>query len=217
MAINTVIFDFDGTLADTNRMVINSWQHTYRTLLGREEPEENILRTFGEPLALSMEKAFPQVPAEEAIAIYRGYQELHFEEMIRPFPGMAELVRRLKEEGFKVGIVTSRLRNTTMRGLRAFSLSECVDELVTCEDTQKHKPEPEPALEALSRLKAVPEEAVMVGDSMFDILCAHGAGMKAVLVGWALAVGEEEKRGPDGPDVVADTAEELLSLIKTME
>ena len=110
MTIDTVLFDFDGTLADTNEMIIGSWQHTYRTLRGEEEPLENILKTFGEPLALSMEKAFPETPVDQAIAVYRSFQEEHFEEMIRPFPGMDELIRRLKREGYKVGIVTSRLQ-----------------------------------------------------------------------------------------------------------
>ena len=175
-------------------MILDSWQYTYKTLRGAEEKEENILKTFGEPLALSMEKAFPDVPASEAIAVYRSFQEKHFEEMIRPFPGMVELIRKLRQEGCKVGIVTSRLRNTTVRGLAQFGLLEDIDEIITCEDTEKHKPEPEPALEALSRLGAKAEETVMVGDSLFDIRCAHGAGIRAILVGWAMAIGEEISR-----------------------
>ena len=217
MAINTVIFDFDGTLADTNRMILDSWQYTYKTLQGAEEKEENILKTFGEPLALSMEKAFPDIPTSEAIAVYRSFQEKHFEEMIRPFPGMVELIRKLRQEGCKVGIVTSRLRNTTVRGLAQFGLLEDIDEIITCEDTEKHKPEPEPALEALSRLGAKAEETVMVGDSLFDIRCAHGAGIRAILVGWAMAIGEEDKQGEDAPDAQAGSAEELLSVLRAMK
>ena len=215
MTIDTVLFDFDGTLADTNEMIIGSWQHTYRTLRGEEEPLENILKTFGEPLALSMEKAFPETPVDQAIAVYRSFQEEHFEEMIRPFPAMDELIRRLKREGYKVGIVTSRLRNTTMRGLRQFGLDGDVDIVVTCEDTQKHKPDPQPASEALLRLGSKPENAMMVGDSIFDIRCAHGAGLKAVKVGWAAASSEGEEE--ESADAVAETAEDILWIIESME
>ena len=82
MAITTILFDFDGTVANTNGLILDSWQHVYRTLSGREAAEADIKATFGEPLAVSMEKAFPNTPVEEAIDIYRTHQKDIFEEMI---------------------------------------------------------------------------------------------------------------------------------------
>ena len=200
-------------MADTNGVVINSWQHTYKTILGNEAPEEEIIKTFGEPLALSMEKAFPETPVNEAIAIYRGYQVRHFEEMIEPFEGMDQLIKDLKKKGYQVGIVTSRMRNTTMQGLEKFGLVSYIDDIVTCDYTSKHKPDPEPVLISLAHFGIKAEEAIMVGDSMFDIKCAHNAGVRAVLVDWAIAVSQEELEGPDGPDYIIKTAGELLEII----
>lgn len=213
MAIRAVLFDFDGTVANTNRLVLDSWQHTYRTLTGREADEAVIKATFGEPLPVSMEKAFPDTPADESIAVYRGHQKDIYEEMIEAFDGMPELMKALKEKGYLVAIVTSRMRNTTLIGLRKFGVMEDIDCIVTCEDTDKHKPDPEPVLIALERLSVSAEEALMVGDSMFDIKCARNAGVKTVLVEWAEAATEEDRTGPDAPEYMIGRAEDLFEIL----
>ena len=210
---DTVLFDFDGTVMDTNNVIIQSWQHTFRTLENREEDLDKIIKTFGEPLEVTMRNLFPHVPVEESIAIYRSYHYNNFGELISVFPGMKELIRELKGRGCKLGLVTSRLRKTTMQGLEKYGLAEFFDAVVTADDTSKHKPDPEPVNIALEKLGSRPENSIMVGDTMFDILCARNAGVKSVLVSWALAVTEEEKNGPDGPDHTIEKAEELLALI----
>lgn len=214
MSITTVVFDFDGTLANTNGLIIDSWKHVYREILGDELSEEAIKRTFGEPLAITMKKYFPDVPVDVSIGIYRDHQKDIFEELIEPFPGTEELIKGLKARGYKVGIVTSRLRNTTMIGLRKFGWLDFIDDIVTCDDTAKHKPDPEPALISLEHFGIGPDEAVMVGDSMFDIKCAHNAGMKAALVAWAEAVSEEERFGPDAPEYYIEKAEDLFDILQ---
>lgn len=208
-----ILFDFDGTLANTNGLVLGSWKHAFRVLRGIEQSDEFIKRTFGEPLGVSMEKFFPEVPVEEAIAIYRSHQKDIFEEMIEPFPGMVELIKELKARGYKVALTTSRLAPSTMVGLRKFGLDEVFDAIVTADDTTRHKPDPEPALITLEKLGAKPEEALLIGDSMFDIKCAHNAGVKAVLVGWAEAVGEEDLNGSDRPDFFMEKPEDLFEII----
>lgn len=213
MAFNTIIFDFDGTVANTNGLVIDSWQHVYQKLSGHKVDEAVIRTTFGEPLPTSMEKAFPNIPVEESIGIYRNHQKDIYEEMIEPFPGMVDLMRQLKEKGYKVGIATSRMKSSTLVGLRKFGVMDYIDALVTCDDTNKHKPDPEPVLISLERLQAKPEEALMIGDSMFDIKCAHNAGVKAVLVGWAEAVTEEDLQGSDAPEYQIEKAEDLFKIL----
>lgn len=213
MKYTSILFDFDGTLANTNGLVMGSWKHAFRVLRNIEQSEDVIKKTFGEPLGVSMQKFFPEVPVEEAIEIYRSHQKDIFEEMIEPFPGMVELIKGLKARGYKVAITTSRLGNSTMVGLRKFGLDDVFDVIVTANDTTKHKPDPEPVLITLEKLGAKPEEALMIGDSMFDIKCAHNAGVKAVLVGWAEAVSEEDLNGPDRPDYFIETAEDLFDLV----
>ena len=112
-----------------------------------------------------------------------------------------------------MAMVTSRLKNTTYQGLEKYEIIDYFDVVVTADDTDKHKPDPTPIHIALEKLSSTPEESLMLGDTMFDILCAKNAGVKSVLVGWAMAVTEEEKNGPDNPDYIIETAEALLELL----
>ena len=212
--INTVLFDFDGTIMDTNSVIMQSWQHTFRTVEGKERPEEDIIGTFGEPLYVTMEKLLPQISVEEGAEIYRSFHHDNFIDLIDIFPGILELLEELKARGYKTGIVTSRLRHTTEIGLNKYDMEQYFDVIVTCDDTDKHKPDPEPVNIALERLGSKPEEAIMVGDSMFDILCAKNAGVKAALVSWALAVSEEDKNGENAPNYIIEKAEDLLDLLE---
>jgi pyrophosphatase PpaX len=212
--INTVLFDFDGTIMNTNDVILQSWQHTFRTVEGKERPQEEIIETFGEPLYVTMEKLLPQIPAEEGVKIYRSYHYDNFTELIEIFPGILELLKELKRRGFKTGIVTSRLRHTTEIGLKKYNMEQYFDAIVTCDDTDKHKPDPEPVNIALAKIGSKPEEAVMIGDSMFDIICAKNAGVKAALVSWALAVSEEDKSGENAPDYILEKAEDLLDILE---
>ena len=210
--INTVIFDFDGTLADTNDLIIKSWQAVYMARHGKEGDHDHILSTFGEPLYHTMGKTFPEFDIEESVDIYRSFQKDIFKDTIKPFPGMVELIKELKEKGYKTGIVTSRLRASTYEGLQCFGVEEYIDEIVTVEDCDKHKPDPEPALMCLERLGSTPEESVMIGDSQFDIGCANNAGMTSVMVSWSRAVD-----GQDAiyiPDYIIEEAEDLWDIIE---
>lgn len=211
--ITTVLFDFDGTIVDTNGLIINSWQHTFRTLEGKERSEAEIVATLGEPLLLSMKNLLPQFPPEEAIEVYRRYQHGNFSDEISMFPGMGELIRELKHRGYKMGIVTSRMTNTTMQGLDKFGLRDCFESVVTCDHTEKHKPDPEPVYIALDQLGSKPHESIMVGDSKFDVLCAKNAGVISVLVGWALALSEADRTGEHEPEHIIHRAEDLFNLL----
>ncbi|MBR2619223.1 MAG: HAD-IA family hydrolase [Firmicutes bacterium] len=213
--IDTVLFDFDGTIMDTNNVILMSWQHTFRTLENREEDESKLTATFGEPLEYTLERFFPDVPVEESIEVYRSYQRKNFSDLIALFPGMKELVIECKARGYKTGLVTSRLKRTAMEGLEKFDLTKYFDVIVTPEDTDKHKPDPEPVNIALEKLGSQPENAVMLGDTLFDIQCSHNAGIGAVLVSWSLALAGKtyEDLGEDAPDHIIEKPEELFEII----
>ena len=212
--INTVIYDFDGTIMNTNIVVSESWKHTYRTIYGKEMPQEEIIKTFGEPIMISMKRVFPNMDPDEAARIYREYQEAHKKELVKLFPGMDKLMKDVKERGFKTAIVTSRFRNSLIDYLKAFDILEYAEVLVTCDDTKAHKPDPEPILIALKKLGSKAEESIMIGDSMFDILCAKNAGCPSALVSWAEAVTEEDIKGENAPEFFMEKPEDLFEILK---
>lgn len=213
--IDTVLFDFDGTVMDTNNVILMSWQHTFRTLRGREEDREVIVKTFGEPLELTMKKFFPEVPAEEALEVYRSFHRDNFGELINLFPGMRELLAEVKRRGYKTGLVTSRLYNTTMQGLEKYEIKDMFDAVLTADDTDKHKPDPAPINITLEKLGSSPETSIMLGDTLFDLLCAKNAGVRSVLVSWSLALHgmTKEDLGKAAPDYIIQKPEELLEII----
>lgn len=216
--IRAVLFDFDGTLMDTNDVILKSWQHTFMHYQGREEDEEVLLKTFGEPLALTMRNFFGLEgdALQECMDVYRSFQKETFLDSIALFPGIPEMLQELKDAGFTLALVTSRLKETTMQGVEKFGLAPYFDLIVTANDCTKHKPDPQPINITLEKLGLSPEEAVMLGDTVMDIGCARNAGVISVLVGWSAALPESKITPESRPDHIIRSADALLPLLKEL-
>ena len=129
---------------------------------------------------------------------------------------MFELVEYLKEKGYKQCIVTSRTTESTLRYLDLFHKRDLFDGLVTCDDTDEHKPDPEPILLGLEKMNCSKEEALMVGDGVFDIKCANNAGVKVALVGWRITDSDNSIIPDAVHDYEVETPEDLKKLIETL-
>ena len=215
--IDTVLFDFDGTIMNTAPVIIASWQHAFRTLQGREESEDIIYASFGEPLEVTAARFFPEVPVEESVECYRSFHQDRFIGMIELFPGMREAVLAVREAGCRTGLVTSRVKTTTYRGLEAFDLLRLMDTVVTVNDCPAHKPDPGPALMALKALGSDPKHTMMLGDTRFDLGCARNAGCKAVLVDWAVSLDPASLTEEEKPDAVLKDPAKITDLLTFWE
>ncbi len=208
-----VMFDFDGTVMDTNEIITGSWQHTFKRIRGHEVDPSVFVPTFGEALVDTMRFFFPEWDPHDAIEVYREYQLYEWDKPIHMFPGIRDVMFGLKERGVKIAMVTSRIWASAQMGHYKFDIADMFDAVVSAEDTNVHKPDPYPALLCLEKLGLTADEAVMVGDSKFDILCAHNAGMKAALVDWTICLPEEKRVGECRPDFVISRADELYDIV----
>lgn len=182
--IRAILFDLDGTLIDTHGLILASFRHTFRTAMGIEFGETELLEEFGRPLRHTFRRYAPE-RVEELVGVYRAFNLAHHDEMTRVFPGVVETLPVLKKKGYRLGIVTSKRRDVAMKGIRLFGMEPLFDVIIGEEDTATHKPDPAPLHEACRRLGIPPDEIVYVGDSPSDLVCAHNAGARSAAVHWS--------------------------------
>ncbi|HKM01032.1 MAG TPA: HAD-IA family hydrolase [Sedimentibacter sp.] len=182
--IDTVIFDFDGTLADTNQLVMNSFKHIYCKYHDGKCDDDYILSTFGEPLELTLKRDFSGHEFEDVINSYREYQVGRFLNEVKLYETVEETIKYLKSKDVKIGIATSRLASSTISALKNFNLDKYFQVVISADDVVKHKPDKEPLIKAINELNSRTENTLYVGDSKFDMECAINAQVTPVLVGW---------------------------------
>jgi pyrophosphatase PpaX len=212
MRFRVVLFDLDGTLIDSGPIILASMQHATRTVLGREIAYEELAATVGGQGLVSQMRALDPDRAEELVEVYKEHNDpLH--ETLEAFDDFLDVLPRLRDEGRRLGIVTAKRHRTVRLALDRFpELAEQFEVVVGYEDTERHKPEPDPVLFALDRLGAAPAEAAYVGDSPFDIQAAKAAGTFAVAVAWG-GIHADERLLEEEPDAFVRKPAELLDVL----
>lgn len=211
--LRAILFDLDGTLIDTNELIIRSHQHTFRVHLGREVPAEEITPHFGRGLVPIMELFGGQEKAEAMRRTYVEFNWAHHDALARPFPGVREALADLRALGLRLAIVTGKRREIGQRGLDLFQLQEFFEAAVFFDDVAESKPHPAGVQRALELLGEPPERALMVGDSPLDIECAAAAGVRSMGVRWS-AVGEAALLAAQ-PDYMIGSLSELVESLTT--
>ena len=214
MQIKAILFDFDGTLANTVDLIIATFEHTCRTMLGTVPPRAAIVNTFGLPLGDAMLALSGRTEhVEQMRDVYREYNNKHHDEMIKPIAGVQETLAALKEQGLKIAVVTSKKQPMVLRGISCLQLEQYIDAVIALEDTQQSKPHAEPMLAACAKLGVAPQECLCVGDSPFDLQSGRNAGARTVAVRYT-AFAWEKIMGEGRPDYVIAQPQELLELVK---
>lgn len=192
-----ILFDLDGTILDTATLITNSFKHVFKTYCDRELSDAEVHEFFGKPLRTAFINLAPD-RVDELVAAYKKYNLAHHDRMALLFPEAKETLLALHNSGIKLGIVTSKTKELSLRGLNLHQLVPCFETIIGCDECNRHKPDPDPVNTALKELNLTPDEVLMVGDAPADILSGQGAGCKTAAVRWTLINWQElESLKPD--------------------
>lgn len=209
--IKAVLFDFDGTLINTNDLIYQSYDYAFKTVLGRNVEMREFLNLYGRPLYSSLME-YGEC-GEELYRVYREFNETRHDSLAKPFDGVYDGVKEITEKGYVTGIVTSKRLELVNWGLKILKLSAQNDfsVIITPEDTKKGKPDPEPILCACKKLNISPSEVIYVGDSEFDLEAGRAAGSRICAVEYSLTPRETLQKYK--PDYFIGSIKELADML----
>jgi pyrophosphatase PpaX len=218
VSVRAVFFDLDGTLVDTTDLILASCAHTFERHLGSVPSREAIIATFGRSLPevlleVAHEAGLADPPGEAVamLATYRAHNDAVHDELIRPFAGVDGMLERIHASGYRLGVVTSKRERSARRGLARYGLERWFAVAIFHDDTDRHKPHPEPLLAAAARAGVPPASAVYVGDSVHDIVAGRAAGMFTVAALWGPFPRADLEAA--GPGAMAATPEEVIAIL----
>lgn len=208
-----VLFDLDGTLLDSVRLILDSYHHTLANHGLPPRTDDHWLAGLGTPLRVQF-REWGDDPAqiEAMVLTYREYNLTHHDQQVGPYPGVVEMVRAVQAAGRRTALVTSKNREGASRGLRVIGLDDTMEVIVGADDVVNAKPHPEPVHRALEALGVAPSEAVFVGDSLHDMHSGRAAGTATAAVLWGPF--DRAHLEPSSPDHWLAEPGDLLRLLE---
>jgi|KBSSwiStaDraftv2_1062776.scaffolds.fasta_scaffold06394_10 pyrophosphatase PpaX len=211
----TILFDLDGTLIDSVRLILDSYHHTLAQHGQAPRTDDYWLAGLGTPLRVQF-KPWAENPEqiEAMIGTYREYNLAHHDARVTAYPGVVELVRGIRAAGYRTGLVTSKNKPGAMRGLRLVGLEDAMELVIGADDVENPKPHPEPIEAALRLLGEPAASALYVGDSIHDMESGRAAGVRTAAVLW----GPFDRVHLEGsePDYWLEKPEDLTALLKAL-
>lgn len=210
--INTVLFDLDGTLVDTNEIIILSYLHAFKTHLPEVEiTRETIINHIGPPLdAIFSKYTSSPFKVKAMIETYRDFYSKNEFDHFKLYDKVLETLSVLRDKGYNLGIVTSKFMESAWPSIRHFGLDKWMDVIITLDDVAHPKPSRDPIDLALKRFDNV-KDALMIGDNTTDIEAANNAGIFSAGVDWSI-------KGPEllksvNPDYMLPTMPAIYDIL----
>ena len=213
--IKCVIFDFDGTLADTAEGILRTEDAMLREM-GLPKPEggeAQMRQGIGLALRDSLHVGcrIPEERLDEAVATYRRlFDDIAFDYIV-PFPGVKETLEYLYGKGYQLGIATSRSRRTLVYLLDKMEIAQYFTHMTSVESTPNHKPAPDLALILLEKFGISGDEALIVGDTIYDLQMGRNAGCHTC--GVTFGNHSAEQLSAEKPDYIVGSFPALKSIL----
>jgi len=210
--IDLLLFDLDGTLADTKADIATAVNLTLRDYGLPEHAPEQIYAFVGDGVRALLAKAFESRGAgvfENALTVFRGHYLAHLLDATQFYPGVPTVLAHFAEK--KKAIVTNKPIEYTLKLIEGLKAREQFDAILGANSTPHLKPHPGMILKVLDDLRIAPRRAVMIGDNVNDILAARAADVPSIAVGYGL--GDPEVLKAAGPDLFCERIEDVMALI----
>lgn len=179
-----VIFDLDGTVINTDRLIIESFRHVFALHKPGYVLSMNELHSFlGPSLKDSFSRYFNPEMVERCIEDYRSFNHTNHGVHVTMYPGVVETLASLQAKGYPMAIVTTKKQETAHLGLDLFGLRQYFDLVIGIDQVQAGKPDPEGINLVLNRFNL--SKAIYVGDNDTDIMAAKNAKVSSVGVKWS--------------------------------
>jgi pyrophosphatase PpaX len=210
--LTTFLFDLDGTLLDSVRLILDSYHHTTTVHGLPRRSDQEWLAGLGTPLRVQFRDSVrPDLTMDQLVATYREFNLANHDLMAAAYPGVVDVLRQVRARGIRFGLVTSKNQYGARLGLKLMGVEEEFEVVIGADDVVNPKPHPEPVLKALDLMKVRKEEAVYIGDSVHDMESGRAAGVRIAGVLWGPFTRPELERTK--PDDWLERPEQLLELV----
>ena len=204
-SITAIFFDLDGTLVDSSIGIHNAFTHTFKEL-GVPSPDAKTIRGFmGPPLETSFASCLPAEQIEEAIQLYRSYYKEKGVYEAQLFPQIIDLLKELSSK-YPLYITTTKNTPTAVDMTKNLGIFHFFDGIYGSSPEAPHKADV--IRQALQTHQLVPEQAIIIGDTKFDMIGAQETGIKKLAVTWGF--GEEKDLMGYNPDWIAHQPADIL-------
>jgi pyrophosphatase PpaX len=210
--INTILFDLDGTLVDSNEIIIQSFKETFKYYQPNIEYTRNqIIEMIGPPLKETFKIVSEETKViNEMIDYYRTFYQKHEFEYIKLYDNVIETLEKLSKLNVNLGIVTTKFEESAMPSIKLFSIDKYIKNYSFLGSVPEHKPSPEPIFYVLNQFTNV-DESLMIGDNPSDIFAGKNAGILTCGIEWTLV---KDKLKATNPDFWIKDYKEILKIIE---
>lgn len=214
MNINNIIFDFDGTLADSKLCSVLATQHAFYQL-GLQKPDEKVIEYYmGVPIEVSF-KEIAEFELQDAMfeelltSFRRAYKELE-NDTLSTFPNIPEVLQSLVQHEKQLFVVSSKKSDVLLRNLQTLNIDKYFKDIIGSDKVSNYKPHPEGILKIVELYTLKREETIMIGDTIFDLQMAKDAGVHSCGVTWGSH--RKEKLLEEKPTFLVDVVQQLVKL-----